>query len=359
MVETETESADTPTLQVPSERFEPFTTKINLQLEPQTTPTPTRDYPLPDPTDLSKENLLCSEQIDQFTQDRDVEGLRSFITLLETRQIPHDSTVLQKLVVSLLKVRLRDDSTRLFTHLCQMGTRVMSVSLCNTFLTLFIAQNDIANAKRVQKIIKLANLRPNAYTFKLLLYLEIKNGDIEAVQKIFNEMTNYKTPKVATYNLFFTTLIKANKLEECQKIFRKMQQQGVACNSETYGILIQAHTRARNWTTIDSLIREMNEKGVKPDTLIYKWMLRQAMMKRNWPECDEIWRLIRQHKFVDKESYEIRFSLCVVRGNEKEMKQILKEMADKGMPTDGNDFYIYYFLFFLYVFYFYMYIRFL
>lgn len=285
---------------------------------------------------LIRERSYYVGQIAFLEQQRDLQGLRSLVALIETRQISHTQALIGKLVASLHRLKLHDDVNKLFTYLIRVGTH-MTTALCNSFLAHYASTGDVSKVKKVQEIMKYSLIPRDSYTFNSLLKLAILRGDSESIQRILDDMGRENiSPGTVTYNQILTPLAKSGKFGEVQKVLDQMKLQSVDRDQATYGILIEAHARAGNWTTINSLIREMNENEVTVGVRIYNTIMTQASKRQKWAKCDQIWDLIKKEQFPSKASYNIRMRVLLMMGRDRELEELFKEMEENDIPLDDE-----------------------
>ena len=119
-----------------------------------------------------------------------------------------------------------------------------------------------------------AGVRPDVFTYSILIGALGKAGDTEGAREAFQDMKRTGVrPNVVTYNTLIDALGKAGDTESARQAFKDMEHAGVRPNVVTYNTLIDALGKAGDTERMWGMFKDMEHAGVRPNVVTYNALI--------------------------------------------------------------------------------------
>ncbi|KAF8406105.1 hypothetical protein HHK36_008185 [Tetracentron sinense] len=186
----------------------------------------------------------------------------------------------------------------------------------------------------------LSNLRKKGngsdyFLYSLVIHCLIKEGRIEDVESVWNEVCGYELPSIRRIDAsdFAIHLCKFGDVPQIESIFKRVLMGGGVLKQQSYIALIGALCRENEGLLAKEVLQEMKKKGVRPDNLTYLIMFQCFCRNGDLDEADSVLRkLFRRKCNMDICIYgSFIFGLCKM-GKLREADKLFRKLI-KGEPS--------------------------
>ncbi|EGG20890.1 hypothetical protein DFA_00755 [Cavenderia fasciculata] len=319
--------------------------------------------------EVHRENsLTLSEPTTQTSEYKDFEKY-NHSELFETmnRELSNDSTRFLKLYLNEIKFGAQPIMSDIYEWILE--NNIDDADAYNLFLESYESQNQEKEFDSVLKVMKKKKVEQNIETVHIQMRFAIKGNRmeqceqifsallksklvptvevirllvrgfganpivIEKVQGYFQKYSHLKTPEI--YNLFIANSIANNDTSEVKQLYRKMTENGVLANIETYHLLVSMFGRLGKFETASNVINRV------PYFFASKDLLQSALIK-SYIDHNLIGRALRYvSKLINYTRVDIIRPLplgilchaLLSRGMDKEFEILLKRLEDNGLLT--------------------------
>lgn len=122
----------------------------------------------------------------------------------------------------------------------------------------------MGEARKLLKVMEDRGLKPDVYTYSVIMSGYTKGGEMEEAYKILNEAKK-KHSKLSpvTYHTIIRGYCKLEQYDKALELLGEMKEYGVEPNEDEYNKFIQSLClKALDWTTAEKLLEEMKENGL-------------------------------------------------------------------------------------------------
>ncbi|KAI8380102.1 hypothetical protein BD560DRAFT_444791 [Blakeslea trispora] len=153
----------------------------------------------------------------------------------------------------------------------------------NPLLSYFAKQGDTKSAHKVASMMHQANVKPDRYTYGILMEAYAKSGDIEGTENIFNIYKQNYRPNTYIYNTLLYVYAKKNEMDKVFDTYKRMSMAYVPANEYTYGILMYFYSRRKELRAVEALLDTMASNNIKPG-VVSRTILMQTYFESDRPE---------------------------------------------------------------------------
>ncbi|OWM85031.1 hypothetical protein CDL15_Pgr027818 [Punica granatum] len=114
------------------------------------------------------------------------------------------------------------------------------------------------NAKRVVRV------RPNVQTFSTLMICFYRDGALDRVKELWNEMQNCScAPNAYSYSMLMAVYCEEGEMVEAERVWNKMRTDGVEADLVAYNTIIGGFCKAGDVERAEEFFAEMESSGVE------------------------------------------------------------------------------------------------
>ncbi|CAH9111186.1 unnamed protein product [Cuscuta epithymum] len=212
---------------------------------------------LPQTTIISLIKSLCEKDEDvQFA----LEVVRDFSTKERKKAIQSFSSVIK----GLCRIKEFQEAKRLLLSMINEGPPP-SNGVFNTIITALSKQgNNMKEAIEVLKMMEGRGLKPDVYTYTVIISGYVKMCEMEKAYKVLGEAKKKITKlSTATYHTLIRGFCKLEQFDKALGLFSEMKGDGVQPNHDEYNKLIQSLClNSLDWEKAEELLDEMKANGL-------------------------------------------------------------------------------------------------
>ncbi|CAM6122979.1 unnamed protein product [Calypogeia fissa] len=236
--------------------------------------------------------------------------------------------------------------------------------------------NKLTRTKDIYDLIIQNGKVPNLATYEALIKCYVVDGEKPALAQawsLYNQMSQlggHEPPPSLSYSLFQGLSQKGLAfLDQADELFERIKLSGLACSSEMYSLLIQAHGSMGNNNRVDELTKEMKETGLivgqdvyaatlkacakdgnvavgekafadlkenghKPGPSVYSSLIKMYGKAGLFDKAFQTFEDMRETgKSPNFSVYEPIIEVAVLSGNRDQAEKLLKEAQERGTPS--------------------------
>ncbi|KAK8934822.1 Pentatricopeptide repeat-containing protein [Platanthera zijinensis] len=162
-------------------------------------------------------------------------------------------------------------------------------SAFNFVITLLCKDGEVEDAISLTKVMERGGLRPDVYTYSVIMSGFAKAGLMDEAFKIFCEAKKYhKVLTPVTYHILIRGFCKMEEYEKALECLKDSKEHGVQPNSDEYNKLIKTLClKALDWRTAEKLSEEMKESGLHLDEATHSLIAAVKTLEEEQMEEDE------------------------------------------------------------------------
>lgn len=262
------------------------------------------------------------------------------------------------------------ESLKVFQTMKSIGVSPSAVTFNSLFSILFKRGRTGIVFELYDELLKTYGVKPDLYTFNILIRGFCMNSMVDEGFKFFKEMDSFKCePDVITYNTIvdglcragkvkiahnvmkgmlkkgsdsmpnivtYTTLIRGycgkQEIDEALGVFDEMIARGLKPNDITYNTLIGGLCEARRFEKIKEILKEFSggNEGFVPDSCTFNTLINAYCKERNLTQGMKIFEKMLELKVQpDSTTYSVLIrSFCEI-GNFEKAEQLFQELSEK------------------------------
>jgi pentatricopeptide repeat protein len=220
-----------------------------------------------------KRNLFIANTIlSGYVKDQQLEIAEKFLQVMKSDGIVPNVVSYNILISGYAKDGNMKRARTWFERL-KKAELVPTDSTFNTLINGFMNDRDLENAMEMFSQMKSSGIKPNQKTFAILIDGAFKNGDFERALSIAQEMKELGV--VADdfiRNVLINGLSKAGLVNRADEVLASLNQTSsttAAPDLISYGTVMAAYNREKNYSRVVKLYEEMQAKGIALDDTAY------------------------------------------------------------------------------------------
>ncbi|XP_028777054.1 pentatricopeptide repeat-containing protein At2g15980 [Neltuma alba] len=183
------------------------------------------------------------------------------------------------------------------------------------------------------------NCVPNAYSYTVLMAVFCGEGKMEEAEKLWQEMrTKALEPDAVSYETMIGGFCKTGNVGRAEEFYREMAMNGIEGTSATYEHIIKGHCDIGDIDSAILVYKDMCRKAFKPEALTLDLMIRLLCDKGRVDEALEFLRyaMDKFDLFPKETSYEAMIKRLCYEGRMEEALKLQAEMIGKGFQLDSE-----------------------
>ncbi|XP_020597846.1 pentatricopeptide repeat-containing protein At3g02650, mitochondrial [Phalaenopsis equestris] len=197
---------------------------------------------------------------------RNDESVRIAMELLEDypqELLKHENKTFSLVVKSLVRIKDAEAAKSLLLRMVDSGPPPGSAAF-NYVITGLCKEGEVVDAIALTRVMECRGLRPDVYTYSVIMSGFAKAGLMDEAFKIFCEAK--KKHKILTpvlYHILIRGYCRIEEYEKALECLKDMKEHGVQPNADEYSKLIRTLClKAIDWRTAEKLSEEMKERGL-------------------------------------------------------------------------------------------------
>ncbi|KAG6523430.1 pentatricopeptide repeat-containing protein At3g61520, mitochondrial-like [Zingiber officinale] len=223
------------------------------------------------PPDAATRSIVFSG-LAKRSQPLNEESLALLVEMAKMGLFPHDAILFSQFITKLCRCGATSGAWDFF-HAVKDAGGSFEASVCNALLTGLAAIQDFTRMNLLFSEMKGLGVRPNVFTFGILINSLCKSRRIDDALNVLDAMSSPDsgvTPGTIIFNTVIDGLCKAGRLQDGLSLLDRMKSSH-ACDpdSVTYTSLIDAFCKAGDFSKVDKFLKEMVDEGCKPNVVTY------------------------------------------------------------------------------------------
>ena len=184
----------------------------------------------------------------------------------------------------------------------------------------------------------MSGLRPNIYTYGIMMDIFSKANLSTRVSELHEEMTSLYDiqPNGVTYTIVLNSYRKSGEIRKMLELFREMRKRGIEPNRYMYNIMIDVFGGKEEFERLEAFFQKMKEQLVMPDVVTYNTVIKAYARKGNRRRVMDLF-----HEMIGaKVTPNVRTftSMMIAKPDPVPIADLLKKSQDAGFKPD-EDFY--------------------
>ncbi|KAK1434392.1 hypothetical protein QVD17_00132 [Tagetes erecta] len=245
--------------------------------------------------------------------------------LLLTHNSDHSIALLMRLLAKLGHVNLVVSQLQVFRS--DNPNKQLSISLYNQLIRSSLQENYPDYVRLLYEDMTVSRVRPETYTFYLLISGLCDLGCLEDARKVFDKMRERDcAPNEFTFGILVRGYCRAARADEGLELLEMMRSMEIGSNIVIYNTLVSAFCKEGKTNEAEKLVEMLREDGHVPNVVTFNSMISALCSAGKVLEASRIFRDMQVNKELGNEE------LGLVRnGMLLEAQAVLNEMAEKGV----------------------------
>jgi len=227
-------------------------------------------------------------------REKNLNIARNFLYSIEKRsngEVKLEDRFFNSLIRSYGEAGLFKESVKLFENMKLIGVSPGVVTF-NSILLVLLRRGRTNMAKEVyDEMLKTYGVKPDTYTYNILIRGFCKNSMVDEGFYFFKEMTSFDCdPDIVTYNTLVDGLCRAGKIKVAHNLVNGMSKKCKGLNPDvvTYTTLIRGYCMKQEIDEALDILEEMNGRGLKPNIVTYNTLIKGLCEAQKWDKMKEI-----------------------------------------------------------------------
>lgn len=177
-------------------------------------------------------------------------------------------------------IRMTDDLTTKIDLVDQMiyDNVKPDIFIFNSLMRSCISERDLVKCLLIyERELERFNIKPNADTYKIIIYGCSSLGTSEKILEIYNSIKFSKEfqPTKQIMNMVIEAYINEDKTNEIPNFIKEMKKLNIKLDKIAYNTMINACSKKGRWDRVDKLLQKMKLDNLNPDIYTYSCMMLQ------------------------------------------------------------------------------------
>ncbi|RUS17188.1 hypothetical protein BC937DRAFT_90292 [Endogone sp. FLAS-F59071] len=276
---------------------------------------------------IQPDTAIYTSLIGVFVNHKDLIQARALFEEMEVMKIPPSVAIYHILIQAYRKTKRNSQAEELYQHLISSGIPPNS--------SIYVAM-DMEPTKALEEMYMLG-IVPSVRDFNTFMSIYIKQNDFLSAGRLFQRMQKDKVePDVVSYSLVIDALIKNQQLERAFELYKAMKHAGLKPDVVLYTLLIQAFAQTSDLNGALNLLETMRDHQVLPNLYTFNTLLSVVSSRRILTDRDRDFAKAIFHKmkemrtFPDARTYNLMLSVL--------SKHIISSTSPPLSPSTSTEF---------------------
>ncbi|TYH71686.1 hypothetical protein ES332_D05G201500v1 [Gossypium tomentosum] len=197
---------------------------------------------------------------------------------------------------------------------------------------------NISEAERVFREMKMAGIKPNVYSYTIVIDALCRCGQITRAYDVFAEMVDVGCePNSITFNNLMRVHVKAGRTEKVLQVYNQMKRLGCAADTVTYNFLIESHCRDDNLDEAVKVLNSMLKKGCIPNSSTFNTIFKCIEKLRDLNAAHRMYAKMKEYKCMPNTvTYNVLMRMFASAKSADMVLKLKKEMDENEVEPNVN-----------------------
>ncbi|XP_047339036.1 pentatricopeptide repeat-containing protein At3g53170 [Impatiens glandulifera] len=183
------------------------------------------------------------------------------------------------------------------TDMIESGTCLPDVFTFNSIIGAYGKYGDIERMEKWFDEFQLMGVKPDIRTFNILIRSYGKSRMYEKMESVMEFMQKrFYSPTIVTFNIFIEMFGKAGDIQKMEEYFLRMKDGGMKPNTVTYCSVVSAYSKCGLVTKVDSVMRQVENSDVVLDTAFFNCVIYAYGMAGDVRKIGELYMSMKERK---------------------------------------------------------------
>eukprot|EP01124_Arcella_intermedia_P006703 TRINITY_DN14020_c0_g1_i1.p1 TRINITY_DN14020_c0_g1~~TRINITY_DN14020_c0_g1_i1.p1 ORF type:complete len:742 (+),score=156.72 TRINITY_DN14020_c0_g1_i1:289-2226(+) len=198
-------------------------------------------------------------------------------------------------------------------------------------LSMYARQEDLEGSEKVWAEMARAGISPDHVLYNTFLRLYTKRGDTKKAKHLLATMASAGLrPNNTTYNHLLSMYVSTGQPEQCQRTWKEMLLSPVKIKPKTFDFLLAYYVRLRDTKLVASLWGDLRAAGLAPTVFSYTFLMDLYASLGDLGEVLRVWAALRSQHRPFARSYNILLSLYAKTGDSAAAEALFREFLVLG-----------------------------